>query len=188
MYTAGMWFFKTVLLGWFRLLTIYRLYHGWLTDKASHFPLRLSGLENGLLGLDSKVNAVVFAKSVAEVQHRDVICFGHLLFEMCTGYELLTPRPTPSNLNIDLERYPKVSTMNLSSKKTCDFPVRIGRWSAWSDFRISRQSLSHHWRPCTFRLIPECWVAWIEGSIEFGKKFIVISSSNQFYMRLFLSR
>ncbi|XP_037041972.1 slowpoke-binding protein-like [Bradysia coprophila] len=69
---------------------------------------RLSGLENGLLGLDSKVNAVVSAKSVAEVQHRDVICFGHLLFEMCTGYELLTPRPTTANFNTDLERYPKV--------------------------------------------------------------------------------
>ncbi|XP_037033772.1 slowpoke-binding protein-like [Bradysia coprophila] len=69
---------------------------------------RLSGLENGLLGLDSKVNAVVSAKSVAEAQHRDVICFGHLLFEMCTGYELLTPRPTTANLNVDLERHPKV--------------------------------------------------------------------------------
>ncbi|XP_055326371.1 slowpoke-binding protein-like [Sitodiplosis mosellana] len=69
---------------------------------------RLSGLENGLLGLDSKVNAVDSAKNIADVEHRDVICFGHLLFEMCTGFELLTPRPTADNLFLDLERYPKV--------------------------------------------------------------------------------
>lgn len=73
-----------------------------------HYHFRLSGLENGLLGLSSKVNAVVSAKDIAAAEHRDVICFGHLLFEMCTGYELLTPCPTVNNLFVDLERYPKV--------------------------------------------------------------------------------
>lgn len=65
-------------------------------------------MENGLLGLDSKVNAVVSAKNIADVEHRDVICFGHLLFEMCAGFELQTSRPTADNLFLDLERYPKV--------------------------------------------------------------------------------
>ncbi|XP_055295234.1 DEP domain-containing protein DDB_G0279099 isoform X2 [Sitodiplosis mosellana] len=69
---------------------------------------RLSGLENGLLGLNSKVNAVVWAKSIADVENMDIICFGHLLFEMCTGYELPSPRPTAGHLQLDLERYPQV--------------------------------------------------------------------------------
>lgn len=70
--------------------------------------IRLSGLENGLLGLNSKVNAVVWAKSIADVENMDIICFGHLLFEMCTGYELPQPRPTAGHLQLDLERYPQV--------------------------------------------------------------------------------
>lgn len=69
---------------------------------------RLSGLENGLLGLNSKVNAVVWAKSIADVENMDIICFGHLLFEMCTGYELPSPRPSAGHLQLDLERYPQV--------------------------------------------------------------------------------
>lgn len=74
------------------------------------YVFRLSGLENGLLGLNSKVNAVVWAKSIADVENMDIICFGHLLFEMCTGYELPSPRPTPGHLQLDLERYPQVCT------------------------------------------------------------------------------
>lgn len=70
--------------------------------------IRLSGLENGLLGLNSKVNAVVWAKNIADVDNMDIICFGHLLFEMCTGYELPSPRPTAGHLQLDLERYPQV--------------------------------------------------------------------------------
>lgn len=38
----------------------------------------------------------------------DIICFGHLLFEMCTGYELAVPQPTPGHYQLDLERYPQV--------------------------------------------------------------------------------
>lgn len=54
------------------------------------------------------MNAIDSATNIADVEHRDVICFGHLLFEMCAGFELLTPRPTADNLFLDLERYPKV--------------------------------------------------------------------------------
>lgn len=54
------------------------------------------------------MNAVVSAKDIADVEHKDVICFGHLLFEMCTGFELLTARPTADNLFLNLQRYPKV--------------------------------------------------------------------------------
>lgn len=69
---------------------------------------RLTGLENCLLGLDSKVNAIVSAKDIADVESRDVHCFGHLLFEMCTGLELETARPTDDNLFLNLQQYPKV--------------------------------------------------------------------------------
>lgn len=67
---------------------------------------RLSGLENGLLGLNSKVNAVVWSKG--PIENIDILCFGHLLFEMCTGSELTTPQPTLGHLQLDLERYPQV--------------------------------------------------------------------------------
>lgn len=68
----------------------------------------MSGVENGLLGLNSRVNAVIWSRSVAEVENMDVICFGHLLFEMCAGYELNAPQPTNGHLELDLERYPQV--------------------------------------------------------------------------------
>lgn len=54
------------------------------------------------------MNAVISAKNMADAEHRDVICFGHLLFEMCMGYELPSQTPTAYNLFLDLERYPKV--------------------------------------------------------------------------------
>ncbi|XP_058452497.1 uncharacterized protein LOC131431058 isoform X2 [Malaya genurostris] len=69
---------------------------------------RLSGLENGLLGLNSRVNAVVWAHNTPDIDNIDIICFGHLLFEMCAGYELSSPQPTPGHYQLDLERYPQV--------------------------------------------------------------------------------
>lgn len=72
---------------------------------------RLSGLENGLLGLNSRVNAVLWAQSAADIENIDVICFGHLLYEMCTGYELSEPLPTRGHLQLDLERNPQVKTL-----------------------------------------------------------------------------
>jgi hypothetical protein len=74
--------------------------------------LRLSGLENGLLGLSSRVNAVLWSRSSPDIESIDVVCFGHLLFEMCTGYELSEPVPSRAHLTLDLERYPQVSSPN----------------------------------------------------------------------------
>lgn len=68
---------------------------------------RLSGLENGLLGLNSRVNAVNWSKTDSD--NIDVICFGHLLFEMCAGYELGVPQPSPAHLELELDRYPQVA-------------------------------------------------------------------------------
>ncbi|CRK93839.1 CLUMA_CG007366, isoform A [Clunio marinus] len=69
---------------------------------------RLSGLENELLGLNSRINAVLWSRSSTEIENIDVICFGHLLYEMCAGYELSEPTPSKTHLQLDLERYPQV--------------------------------------------------------------------------------
>ncbi|KAF5270597.1 hypothetical protein FQA39_LY01335 [Lamprigera yunnana] len=58
---------------------------------------RLAGLENSLLGLTPRLPAAP-----------DVLGFGHLLFEMTTGYELSTP-PSPAHLELELERVPRVA-------------------------------------------------------------------------------
>lgn len=70
---------------------------------------RLSGLENGLLGLNSRVNAIIWSQNTNDVRNIDIICFGHLLYEMCTGCELNAPKPTYSHLENDLEHYPQVN-------------------------------------------------------------------------------
>lgn len=52
---------------------------------------------------------MLWSRASAEIESIDVICFGHLLFEMCAGYELSTPTPSRIHLQIDLERYPQVN-------------------------------------------------------------------------------
>lgn len=65
------------------------------------------------MGLSSRVNAVQWSRSSAEIENIDVICFGHLLFEMCAGYELSSPVPSKAHLQLDLERYPQVNLITL---------------------------------------------------------------------------
>ncbi|XP_017115772.1 slowpoke-binding protein isoform X11 [Drosophila elegans] len=69
---------------------------------------RLSGLENGLLGLSSRINAVMWSRSVTEIENVDIVCFGHLLYEMCTGQELTTPKPSIRVLEMELQHYPQI--------------------------------------------------------------------------------
>jgi hypothetical protein len=51
---------------------------------------------------------VLWSRSSPEIESIDVICFGHLLFEMCAGYELPESSPSRAHLQLDLERYPQV--------------------------------------------------------------------------------
>jgi PX domain-containing protein kinase-like protein len=51
----------------------------------------------------------MWSRSSPEIENIDVICFGHLLFEMCAGYELSEPTPSRTHLHLDLERYPQVN-------------------------------------------------------------------------------
>ncbi|KRF85537.1 serine-rich adhesin for platelets isoform X3 [Drosophila virilis] len=69
---------------------------------------RLSGLENGLLGLSSRNNAVMWSRSVTEIENVDIVCFGHLLYEMCTGQEMTTPKPSIRVLEMELQHYPQI--------------------------------------------------------------------------------
>ncbi|XP_012228643.1 slowpoke-binding protein isoform X1 [Linepithema humile] len=67
---------------------------------------RLAGLENTLLGFTSRVHPVVTSRLTHSISI-DIICFGHMLFEMCAGYELCTFRPSAVQLS-DIEMYPQV--------------------------------------------------------------------------------
>ncbi|KAH8412132.1 hypothetical protein KR009_000020, partial [Drosophila setifemur] len=69
---------------------------------------RLSGLENGLLGLNSRINAVMWSRSVTEIENVDIVCFGHLLYEMTTGQELTTAKPSMRVLEMEMQHYPQI--------------------------------------------------------------------------------
>lgn len=79
-----------------------------ITHTIIQITNRLSGIENGLLGLTSRVNAILWSTKCAnDIENIDIICFGCLLYEMCTGIEL-QGQPSQAHLYVDLERYPQV--------------------------------------------------------------------------------
>ncbi|XP_033744429.1 slowpoke-binding protein-like [Pecten maximus] len=59
---------------------------------------RLGGCENVFLGFSSRLYPVIKRK-IKEDKDIDIISFGHLLFEMCTGAELPTAHPKPNDLD-----------------------------------------------------------------------------------------
>ncbi|XP_014239405.1 slowpoke-binding protein isoform X2 [Cimex lectularius] len=68
---------------------------------------RLSGLENVLFGFTSRIYPIISKRFRHDPTVIDVICFGHVLFEMCAGYELTVAVPTAANL-LDISTYPQV--------------------------------------------------------------------------------
>ncbi|XP_050436572.1 slowpoke-binding protein-like isoform X2 [Adelges cooleyi] len=70
---------------------------------------RISGLENSLLGFTSRIQPIIMSGNfeLDDFSAIDVVCFGHVLFEMAAGYELLTPEPNVINLR-DIAHYPQV--------------------------------------------------------------------------------
>ncbi|EEB11577.1 Slowpoke-binding protein, putative [Pediculus humanus corporis] len=68
---------------------------------------RLSGLENALFGFNSRICPVLLPRAHSEPESIDSLCFGHVLFEMCAGYELDTSQPSAGNL-LDIHQYPQV--------------------------------------------------------------------------------
>lgn len=71
--------------------------------------IRLAGLENTLLGFNSRIHSVVWRRARLSPNSVDIICFGHVLFEMSAGYELNASEPSPGHLQLDLERCPQVA-------------------------------------------------------------------------------
>nr|XP_031848400.1 slowpoke-binding protein isoform X4 [Nomia melanderi] len=67
---------------------------------------RLAGLENTLLGFTSRIHPVI-ASRISQTTPIDIVSFGHMLFEMCAGYELRSFKPNSMHLS-DLEMYPQV--------------------------------------------------------------------------------
>ncbi|XP_033229141.1 slowpoke-binding protein isoform X1 [Belonocnema kinseyi] len=68
---------------------------------------RLAGLENTLLSFTSRTHPIITSRLVNH-SSMDTICFGHMLFEMCTGYELCSFRPSAVHVT-DLQKYPQVN-------------------------------------------------------------------------------
>lgn len=71
---------------------------------------RLSGLENALMGYTSRIQPMICKSHhvIADSTSTDIICFGHVLFEMSAGYELTTPHPSSENLS-DIAHFPQVA-------------------------------------------------------------------------------
>ncbi|XP_061929199.1 slowpoke-binding protein isoform X3 [Apis cerana] len=67
---------------------------------------RLAGLENTLLGFTSRIYPLIISR-IRQTISIDMTCFGHMLFEMCAGYELPSFKPNSIHLS-DVEMYPQV--------------------------------------------------------------------------------
>jgi len=65
---------------------------------------RLAGLEAALLGTRSRIVPVLGSHHGSDL---DSLSFGHVLFEMCSGYELDTGTPGPGHL-LDLHAHPQI--------------------------------------------------------------------------------
>ncbi|ESO88877.1 hypothetical protein LOTGIDRAFT_219027 [Lottia gigantea] len=97
---------------------------------------RLSGFENSFIGNTSRVHPLIKKKLKDNKEALDTLCFGHLLFEMCCGYELDSAHPEPQHLighqspqivsilnfifGIDTGRYPTIKQVNMTSFLSTD--------------------------------------------------------------------
>ncbi|GFQ70572.1 slowpoke-binding protein [Trichonephila clavata] len=68
---------------------------------------RISGLENTLFGYSSRSHLFIPKRIYDNKEAVEMICFGHLLFEMATGYELTSSHPSEKNYK-DVENKPLV--------------------------------------------------------------------------------
>lgn len=71
---------------------------------------RITGYENTVLGLSSKLEPLLRKKLKTNKDAMDVLSFGHLLFEMATGYELDTPAPEPKHL-VNISHQPTIEIL-----------------------------------------------------------------------------
>uniref|UniRef100_T1IRE2 Protein kinase domain-containing protein n=1 Tax=Strigamia maritima TaxID=126957 RepID=T1IRE2_STRMM len=69
---------------------------------------RLTGFEDTLLGYTSRCGSMVRKRLKDNYEAIDVICFGHVLFEMCAGYELNCAHPSCRHLDELQRTYPEI--------------------------------------------------------------------------------
>lgn len=63
----------------------------------------------------------MWSRSVTEIENVDIICFGHLLYEMSTGQELTTPKPSMRVLEMELQHYPQIG--QVCKETHFDYPL-----------------------------------------------------------------
>ncbi|XP_061187370.1 probable inactive serine/threonine-protein kinase slob2 [Saccostrea echinata] len=61
---------------------------------------RITGYENSFLGLKSKLSIMARKKLKEQPEAIDVLSFGHVFYEMCTGSELDSAHPEPRHLSV----------------------------------------------------------------------------------------
>ncbi|XP_014671034.1 PREDICTED: slowpoke-binding protein-like [Priapulus caudatus] len=72
---------------------------------------RLDVLANVFLSVKPKIQPLIKRQIKEQPQAFDSLCFGHLLFEMCTGYELDCAAPQPRHL-LDVAGHDAVEILN----------------------------------------------------------------------------
>lgn len=61
---------------------------------------QLMGIENSLIGEEPRIYPLIRKKLKQNPEAIDVICFGHLIYEMSVGVELGSAHPQPGDLNL----------------------------------------------------------------------------------------
>lgn len=59
----------------------------------------------------------MWSRSTTDIENVDIICFGHLLYEMCMGQEMTTPKPSMRVLEMEMEQFPQVNLSKLYNPK-----------------------------------------------------------------------
>lgn len=83
---------------------------------------RLMGCENSLIGEEPRIFSIIKKKLKHNKDVIDVLCFGHVIYEMCVGMELESAHPQPGHLN--LCRNPDIITILnfIFPEKRTDYP------------------------------------------------------------------
>ncbi|CAH1783662.1 unnamed protein product [Owenia fusiformis] len=72
---------------------------------------KLTGFENNFFGFTSRASTLIRRRIKDNKNSIDTMCFGHLLFEMCSGYELDTAEPDTKHL-ISLGNSPALEVLD----------------------------------------------------------------------------
>lgn len=92
--------------------------------RKTEITARLMGCESCLLCEESKLYPLLKKKLKNNKSALDVLCFGHLLYEMCAGCELTKPHPDPGDLyNCRNSSVVEVLNFIFPEEKTAGYPT-----------------------------------------------------------------